>query len=423
MRNTSVSKIAGTGLFIAALSAFGLVPDVSHAQRGPRADRIIQMMDSDGDGRISRSEWLRRPGAFSRIDKDGDGYATADELSAFLKDRFGGGGSRRAAPSAPAAPTTAAYDIIDTHVHLGFGPRERDFAAGISEALTKMPKRHVALAVLLPVPQLGDMDYRYDQDDLRRVARSDGFRIAGGSGVFGRYLHNSGKSVSEQERRDFRALAQSLVDQGIVAFGEIGLYHLANPRAGNVFGRIPLDHPLLDVLGEVAARSGVPIDVHFDVVPRSLNLPPLLQGADNPSHLEANLAPFEQFLSRNAKTKIVWAHAGYEALPFRTAQLCETLLRGHDNLYMSIRLSRTGGKPSAAMDGNGHLKADWLHLFIAFPGRFVFGSESMYGSAQSRRFDKEFVLYQNLLAALPPPVARKIASSNARAIYQLGSNK
>ena len=190
-------------------------------------------------------------------------------------------------------------------------------------------------------------------------------------------------------------------------------------RIGNKFGRVPLTHPLLDTLGDVAAKTGIPIDIHFDVVPRGSNLPKQLAGAGNPSYLEANLAQFERFLSRNREAKIVWAHAGLEVTSFRTAQLCADLLQRHQNLYMSIRLTRGAQKPSAAMDTSGQLKNDWKQLFTRFPDRFVFGSESMYGSSMSSMFDHQFILYQKLLAQLPPIVARKIASENALIIYPL----
>ena len=433
MRTTLEFRSIGKACIVAALGLIAFAPDTSFAQARPHPSRIIKLMDGDGDGRISRSEWRRKPQAFDRIDKDGDGYATAEELGVFLQNRsLQGGGHRtrsddavrhrRDSATPPTASIATPMDIIDTHVHLGFGPRERDFEAGVQEALTKMPQHHVTLAFLIPTPQLGSNANKYDHDDLRQVAHSDRFRIAGGSGVLGEYLYtgHAGMTVSKQDKDAFRALAESIVNKGIVAFGEIGLYHFGNPQAGNVFGGVPLDHPLLDVLGDVAARSGVPIDVHFEVVSQSIDLPRHLQGAGNPDHLETNLPQFEGFLSRNRKAKIVWAHVGYEALPFRTPKLCRTLLRRHDNLFMSIRLTRgSDTKPSAAMDGNGNLKEHWRQLFADFPDRFVFGSESMYGSAQSSRFEDEFVLYQKLLAQLPPSVARKIASSNARAIYPL----
>ncbi|MBT8437063.1 MAG: amidohydrolase family protein [Gammaproteobacteria bacterium] len=395
-------------------------------------------MDTDGDGRISQDEWLRTPQAFQRIDRDNDRFVTLEELKAFKKKHSPGlsnsdlssGQSTDTSRKLKSIDSAASelsfdgslYEIIDTHVHLGAGPTQRDFVAGASEALLKMPGRHVAMAVILPTPQVRLDQNRYDHKELRRVIHSDQIKVAGGSGILGKMLHGS-ETVSSAQIESFRGLAQSLAEDGIVAFGEIGLYHYAIPRIGNSFGRVPLNHPLLDVLGDVAAKTGIPIDVHFDVVPRSSGLPKQLSGAGNPVYLEANLAQFEQFLSRNRKAKIVWGHAGQEVTPFRTAQLCADLLQRHKNLYMSIRLMKGAPKPSAAMDTRGHLKKEWKQLFARFPDRFVFGSESMYGSSMSSMFDHQFVLYQKLLAQLSPTVARKIASENALIIYPLGGNQ
>ena len=415
------------------------------AQGKPDPEKVIQRMDTDGDGRINQDEWLRPPQAFQRIDRDEDGFVTLEELSAFKKQRISGQkksaltSGKSAEEShvhkgfAPAAQRLSdddsVYEIIDTHVHLGAGPKQRDFAAGASEALVKMPERHVVIAIVLPTPQVAlptaqkrHRQKRYDHEELRRVNLSDRIRIAGGAGILGKMLHGS-KTVSSEKIESFRDLAQSLVEDGIVGFGEIGLYHFALPRIGNRFGRVPLNHPLLDVLGDVAAKADIPIDVHFDVVPRSSSLPKQLVGAGNPGHLEANLAQFEQFLSRNRKTKIVWAHAGFEVTPFRTAQLCADLLQRYNNLYMSIRLTRGAPRPSAAMDTSGQLKNEWKQLFTRFPDRFVFGSESMYGSTMSSKFNHQFALYQKLLAQLPSTVAVKIASENALTIYPLTASQ
>ena len=72
------------------ICSIGLLQDGVRAQGGPDPERVIQKMDSDGDGRISQDEWLRPPQAFKRIDRDKDSFVTVEELREFTKKRFSG---------------------------------------------------------------------------------------------------------------------------------------------------------------------------------------------------------------------------------------------------------------------------------------------------------------------------------------------
>ncbi len=51
--------------------------------------QTLEALDSDGDGRISATEYTASPGKtrseFTRIDRDGDGYLTAVEIDAYRK--------------------------------------------------------------------------------------------------------------------------------------------------------------------------------------------------------------------------------------------------------------------------------------------------------------------------------------------------
>ena len=52
-------------------------------------DRIIERMDTDGDGRVSREEFNpRRESPFNRVDGNGDGVATLDEINQHIADRM-----------------------------------------------------------------------------------------------------------------------------------------------------------------------------------------------------------------------------------------------------------------------------------------------------------------------------------------------
>ncbi|SHE46380.1 EF hand [Thermomonas hydrothermalis] len=63
-----------------ALLALLLIPAAS-AQQVQRAGDYLARMDTDGDGRVSRSEYLDWMGyAFDRMDRNRDGVLSADEL-------------------------------------------------------------------------------------------------------------------------------------------------------------------------------------------------------------------------------------------------------------------------------------------------------------------------------------------------------
>ena len=51
----------------------------------------LKLLDSDGDGRVSATEYTASPGKtraeFARIDRDADGYLTAAEIDAYQKAR------------------------------------------------------------------------------------------------------------------------------------------------------------------------------------------------------------------------------------------------------------------------------------------------------------------------------------------------
>ena len=65
-------------LFIFFFAAMAVSPDPAFA-RDP--DKAVSKRDSDGDGKVSDSEWKGSSMAFERIDGNGDGYITAKEFA------------------------------------------------------------------------------------------------------------------------------------------------------------------------------------------------------------------------------------------------------------------------------------------------------------------------------------------------------
>ncbi len=74
----------------AAPATAGQATPVQAEMLGPRgltARQVVANSDQDGDARISRDEFRGPPPAFPRIDADGDGLLTREELEAFWRRR------------------------------------------------------------------------------------------------------------------------------------------------------------------------------------------------------------------------------------------------------------------------------------------------------------------------------------------------
>ena len=55
--------------------------------RRDRFDKMLRQMDRNGDGRISRDEWRRRPQAFDQLDLDRDGFLSRSEVNQARRER------------------------------------------------------------------------------------------------------------------------------------------------------------------------------------------------------------------------------------------------------------------------------------------------------------------------------------------------
>lgn len=52
-------------------------------------DNMLQDMDTNGDGKISKKEWMAaQERQFKRLDRNGDGFITKDEIKSDMMDRM-----------------------------------------------------------------------------------------------------------------------------------------------------------------------------------------------------------------------------------------------------------------------------------------------------------------------------------------------
>lgn len=319
--------------------------------------------------------------------------------------------------------------MIDTHVHFESVPY-MDLDGSRKTALTEMDRRNIRMSLLMSPPRDTYVAKRnQDVEELLPAVQAypDRFAVLGGGGSLTIMINATPADAVDDERRsEFRRRAERILEQGAVGFGEMFIQHLSLPAMGPRHGyeNVPADHPLLMLLADIAAEHDVPIDMHFDMVPHDMPLPPPLMkhSPPNPAQLAANRAAFEALLAHNPKAKFVWAHVGFEPLMTRGPAVVREMLQAHPNLYMSFRLNRGGPLRPMALDETGRLKDEWLALIQAFPDRFMLGSDAFYGAsdtvsrgASAQGLDN----LRGLVDQLPPDLARRVASDNAALIYKL----
>lgn len=317
-------------------------------------------------------------------------------------------------------------NLIDTHAHFQSLPR-RDIPGSTQGALAAMERWNITRSILMPPPfpqRYGDVFY--DIEDLLPVAAAHPgrFAVMGGSSLNVLIHGTAPAAVDDAVRSAFRKRAEEIADKGAVGFGEIAVHHVSIPAMGpqHAYENVPTDHPLLLLLADVAAERNLPIDVHFDLVPNTMPLPPVLRSnAANPGELHENMSGFARLLDHNPKTRFVWSHVGFEPLLTRDPAVVRQMLDAHPNLYMSFRVNRGGRPPGAALNPEGQLKGGWNALIRDFPDRFMLGSDAFYAREGIVRGSSEDGMnnLRALVEQLPPELGARLARDNAAQLYRL----
>jgi hypothetical protein len=122
-------------------------------------------------------------------------------------------------------------------------------------------------------------------------------------------------------------------------------------------------------------------------------------------HAHCDDAALEILFAHDPRVRIIWAHSGFTTPPARIAQYLEryTGLVGE----LSYRHDVADG---------GRLAPAWRALFVAWPDRFVLGSDT-WTNERWARYGDIIAAYRSWLAELPSPVAAKIARENAERLF------
>lgn len=286
-------------------------------------------------------------------------------------------------------------------------------------ALREMDHFGIAKAILSP-PPLPPGARRARLSDLSAIARQHPrFAFAAGGESLNPILQDTpADRVSADLMHHFRAIAEEIVAAGAASFGELAAEHFSSGRGRHPYESSPPDHPLLLALADLAARYGMPIDLHMEAVPEDMLFPPNRPRGPNPERLSANIARFERLLDHNPEARIVWLHAGWDLTGERTLSLMRALLERHRNLAMSIKSDHSGARMTAPFSpDSGDIRPGWIAMLSAFPDRFMIGSDQFVGE-DTERLEQS----RRLVDALPRDVKQLVASENARRVYRLAAS-
>jgi len=343
---------------------------------------------------------------------------------------------KKAALRAPVRELQGNTGVIDVHNHLmgQYGSPsgvQDDYEGAAQVALATMEKLGITKMFIMPPPFTPAQSSRYTYEDLIGVVKRHSNRLAflGGGGTLNVMIQQAVRDgrVSLELKGRFEKTALEVLSKGGIGFGEMTAEHLSF-EVNHPYESAPPDHPLFLLLSEIAARHGVPIDLHMEAVPEDMPLPEgrRLLSSHNPKVLRANVKAFERLLTHNRNANIIWAHVGWCNTGYRTPGLCAELLERHRNLYMSFKIRPDSMAETRPLRGGGlEIKPEWLSLIRAYPERFFIGTDQFYTTPRADRPIKppgraEEGTYR-LLTLLPPDLARKVGYENAMAVFRLKS--
>jgi hypothetical protein len=317
----------------------------------------------------------------------------------------------------------AQVSYIDTHSHL-----ECNDDAAVQQALNTMDSSGIEKTFVMPAPNVNTAcDFN---SFLSNVVNNHLYRFAfldGGTTLNKIIQESLNTDPSNETLYLFEQIANNILSQGAVGFGEMAALHFAKGKEGQDFLSAPPDHTLFLKLADIAANNNVVIDLHMEAVPCVVStdegcgipLPQELSSFPNPPFLHENISALERLLEHNRNARIVWDHAGWDNTGYRTIELMRSLLERHPNLYMNIKIrgGTTAELPNLhrPLDDNYLLRPEWLDLISSFPTRFAIGVDSKYPDISQGGIQ----LTRTFLDQLPADLAGRVGFINPTYIYGL----
>ncbi len=338
------------------------------------------------------------------------------------------------------------FGWVDTHTHPSSNVVEAGSIEAVEDCFTEeciqaaielMDEYGVQVSLLMSPPTPAGATKEGFEEDIAEVAQNfpEYFAYMGGGNALNSYIQQierKGTTVTNEIEDEFREMAEGILSNGAIGFGEMAVLHLSAGES-HAFEEVEADHPLFLLLADIAAENNVPIDIHMDPVLEDKETPEefLEASSRNPDTLQGNIKDFEKLLDYNLDTRIVWAHASSDTTGDLDTELLTRLLEDHPNLYLQLRIqpnrkgssskSVTSGaesqSPDNPLDMDGKLEDEWLSLFETYPDRFILGTDTFYGNPETA--GRNLTTTPKFLDQLPEDLARMMGCENPKVVYNL----
>ncbi|MDB3893252.1 amidohydrolase family protein [Candidatus Thioglobus sp.] len=350
----------------------------------------VQKQDSNGDGKISLSEWSKPSAIFKKIDFNNDGFIVAEEFAKKWGIPMPGGPSNERSIDEAGSIDMSTTIIADVHMH--------PMSQHPIDQLTWMNRNGVKWA------GLGAMQ-SFKVENYRRVL-GERYIPFGGQGNMQRIYSKYGSDGVEDENNPmFELMIEELradfSDGNIKGVGEIfGNNRTTNPKP-NMRRKSRIDAPTYRALLDLVAQYGGAMSMHVQWD-------------------QDSIGQLEVLADHNPNGNIIWAHCGNDG----SAQDVRKVLKSHVNIYCDLsarsrpKLSDwvVNKRPQAEIFTSHNLNASWKELIEEMPGRFMVGTDTKGGSNYDRGIEN---IRSGLLANLTKETAEKVAYKNAQKLLNL----
>ena len=299
---------------------------------------------------------------------------------------------------------TGHMDVFDSHVHIMS-------KVSASQAISEMDEADVGMSLLYPI------DGDDDSSSLQAISQYPGRFIA-----FVDTPDSPQPATWFSQGQAFTASAEAQLKTGkFYGIGETNLRYYGGSGVippPDIY--VPPDDPLWLSLVNLSAKYRVPISFHFV-----------------PDDAAANAA-FERMLGYNKNATVIWAHLGFNNMPFNRTTLDAFLLK-YPNLYFDTAGIQNMQNPLpepnsnwallANQSNNGKMNGDWRQFFETWNSRILFGSDAGGGPNGLERWlnyannsvdgatPNAVGHWKSLFSNLDYNTARNILGGNARELF------